>query len=327
MSAASAPSAPTTVAAAEAKEPVLQFAAGKSLPYRRRLAWTAGLVAAGFVVQVAFMDVLWGLPFLVAALVLGWVKGFDTRLDRRAYSADATWERVPFERVEEVLRLDREMTRWDASALDITSGAGVILWVLLSGAILGASFWATQAFDEAAGWIVGVDGALLLLVQWFSGMRTVDRRADLVLRASTLADVVARGLERIQEVGEVGAQMQMQGTGKDRVPVDVRMTISNPKAGPHFLGVQGQVVLNRVQGTPYPYFYAVVVSRPGKGLLAAAEQALPAPNVLVEAKRQGDVEIAVVRQETSKTSGYHTDPAAALRVLSTALDLTKAWLG
>lgn len=327
MSAASAPAKRTTVLAAERKEPVLEFAAGRRLSYGSRMAWTAGLVAAGFAVQVAFLNPWTGVPFLLAALVLAWVRGFDNRLDRRGYSADAAWERAPFEKVKEALTLDRFMRTWDASGLDITSGGGFVLWLLVLVAVVAAAALAAGEIGEAAGWIVGVDGAVLLLAQWFSGMRTIDRRPDLILKARTLVDVADAAEEEIRAVGTLSAQMRMEGEGEDRAPVDVRLGITNPDAGPDFLGVQGQVVLNRVQGTPYPYFYAVVVVRPGKGLLAAAKNANPPHGVIIEAKREADVEIAVVRQLTSKTSGYHTDAGQALRVLSVALTLARGWLG
>ena len=49
----------------------------------------------------------------------------------------------------------------------------------------------------------------------------------------------------------------------------------------------------------------------------------PAHNLLLEAKREGDVEIVVARRQTTKTGGYHTKPAMSRRIFSFALGLAR----
>ncbi len=316
-----------TVAAAEAKEPVLEFAAAKSLSYRRRMGWSLGLLAAGFALQVAFLSFLPGLPFLVAALVLSWVRGFDDRLDRRRYEPSEAWETVPFEKIEAIVQVERRLRRWDESAFDLSSGAGAALWLCLGLGVVGGAF----ALDAIAGrdvaLVAGLDGAILLLAQWFSGMRTIDRKPDLVLKARHLAGVGARMGERIASLGTLAGQLRLsQGGGRE--PVDARFVVRREGGPKPFLGLQAQVVLNRVQGRPFPYFYAVAVAKKGAGLAGAARRAKPPAGVVIEAdaEAEGDVEVAVVRQETTRTSGYHTDAAASDRVLGAALDLVEGWL-
>ena len=308
--------------ASEAKEPVVQFAVAKSMRYRARLAWVVGLFLAGVALQAAFLSFLPGLPFVVASVVLSWVVGFDNRLDRRGLPRSPTWESVPFEKVVEIVRLDAAMRRWDASAIDLTCPGGFATWTLAAAAVACATLLAGAVVAPAAAAIVAVDGAAVLL-QWFSGMRTLERRPDLVLKAEHVAAVVAGARAPIEAGGgKLKAQLQMVGHPDARGPEDVRIVVDlgTPE---RMLLVQGQVVLNRVQGRPYPYFYAVVVAPRGAGLCAATQKCVEPTELLVETSAEKDVDIVVVRQRTTKTSGYHTPPAVGAAVLATALALAR----
>ena len=61
-----------------------------------------------------------------------------------------------------------------------------------------------------------------------------------------------------------------------------------------------QVCINSVQGNDYPYFYCMLVAKPELGLL---ERPLASPprKVTVERNRQGEVDVVVIRQATTKT--------------------------
>ena len=312
--------------AAEAAEPVLEFTAVKGLSYRNRLAWTFGLAASGVVLQIAFLSVWPGLPFLAAAMLLSRVVGFDNRLDRRAPVMDGKWEAVPFDRVAEIRRLDASISKWDRSAIDVTSPGGFLLLLVLAVVLAIASGALGEAAGAAAGWILLIDGALLLLSHWFSGIRTVFRQPDLVLKAKALEEVVEDLEEAIAAYGEATGMLLMSGDGDGRLPVDARLSL-RPKSPPDpVTGVQGQVVLNRVQGTPYPYFYAGVLGAEGSGLGKLAKKAKPPVGVLIEAVEAKDVEAGVVRQETTRTSGYHVKRHRAEELLKTALALASRHL-
>jgi hypothetical protein len=49
----------------------------------------------------------------------------------------------------------------------------------------------------------------------------------------------------------------------------------------------------------------------------------PGPGMVREFKRQGNVDVLVIRQETTKRSGYHTDEAVALRIFEVGLHLAE----
>jgi len=78
-----------------------------------------------------------------------------------------------------------------------------------------------------------------------------------------------------------------------------------------------------VQGRSYPYFYAVLVARRGFGLDRAKDGYRPPPTVTTEHNLQDKVEVLVIRQTTTKTSGYHTELEDAVRILHDAVDVAE----
>ena len=117
------------------------------------------------------------------------------------------------------------------------------------------------------------------------------RQADLVIKAEHALAVMRTMRADVEKEGELRVQLRMGGKTDDRAPTDLKLSIQYPEAPAHFLGVQAQIVLNRVQGRPYPYFYAVVLAREGHGLFAAAKRVQLPGSVIREKKSQGDVEV------------------------------------
>lgn len=308
---------------AEALEPTLRFSLFKGASYRRRLLIVGLLAAAGLVLQIVFFSFWAGAPFLVAAVVGSWVVGLDSQLDKRSFHHDIAWETAPFDRVATILRLDRAGRRWDFSLLDISNPTGCGVFVALMAGAFALVLLAEAQAGRSAAMIVGGDFVLLILAQWFSGMRSRYRQADLVIKAEHVLAVMRTMREEVEREGELRAQLRMGGRDEKRAPSDLKISVHYPKAPAHFLGVQAQIVLNRVQGRPYPYFYAVVVTRLGHGLFAAARSVALPPGVILETKTQKDVDVAIVRQHTTRTSGYHTKPNVSCRILRTALAIAR----
>jgi hypothetical protein len=91
--------------------------------------------------------------------------------------------------------------------------------------------------------------------------------------------------------------------GKEtKVPIDVKFCVKIQNQHPDFLGLYGQIVIN----VGYPYFYVVLVTREGYGLQEMCESYTPPDNITKEYKVEEDVEVLVIRQTTTKTSGYQT---------------------
>ncbi|HBP21921.1 MAG TPA: hypothetical protein DEA08_29570 [Planctomycetes bacterium] len=313
------------VIAAETKQPLLQFSWFKSLPYAKRLWLMAGFAAAGLAIQAYTLVPWYGLPLLLATVVLGWVVGFDNRLDRRGLKVDSAWEDVPYERVRELEELHDRMHRWDVSPFDLSNGLGLFTFLLLAGATVFLAMEGDDHGGEQVALIVAVDVVLLLGSQWLSGMRTLFTQPDLMIKVDHFRKALGYVKSEAEALGVLRAQLLMSGKGEERSPGDLKVSLQVTDAPEGFLGVQAQVVLNRVQGTPFPYLYAVVVARPGLNVNQIARELdgqLP-KGVILESKRQDGVEIAIVRQQTTRTSGYHTKPAASGRILRKAFSIAR----
>lgn len=303
----------------------LEFKSFRSLDYRSRWLWMAGLVVAGLAAQAAFLSPWPGVPFLIGAVVLSWVVGFDAKVDRRSFHHDQAWETVPFERIAEIEKLDRKVQRWDASALDV-SGCGAVVFLVVGAACVAAWALLREVVGPSVGAIVAVDAGLLLLPQWFSGMRGAFRQPDLMIKVEHVREVVRRAGPSIAKHGTLKAILLMSGKDESRVPIDLKIAVVPEDAPEGFHGVQGQVVLNRVQGKPHPYFYCVVVAKEGSDLLRVAESVPKPAGILDEWKRENGVDVSVIRQRTTRTSGYHTKPARSAEILATALEVASRFV-
>jgi hypothetical protein len=113
---------------------------------------------------------------------------------------------------------------------------------------------------------------------------------------------------------------RMQGEEGSRIPTDARVFLRFPDGPDDFLGLQFQVSINDVQGTKYPYLYAVLVAKESFGLLAHVPTVEDlADGLTVETTREDDVDVIVIRQHTTKKSGYHTNRGAVARIARAAL--------
>jgi hypothetical protein len=299
---------------------VVVFKVWKSLGYRSRLLLGFGLIGVGLVIQLITESFWGGAVPLAAGNLLLLVNGYDNRVDFGTFQHDTHWERVEVERLETLRELDSRIKKWDADALDVTSGRGAFAGLLVAaglavGAWFGPGYWR----------ILALDGLLLLIPHWVTGVRRILRTPKLLVRVDTIRAVLDSAAPRLAP-HQVELMMLLRGGGEPKsgnLPEDVKFKID--LAGHHedFLGLYGQVVINEVQGSSYPYFYVVIVGRNGYGL-ERLEGSFEAPQgMTTEFTRQGNVEVFVLRQETTKTSGYHTTSAKAAQIFAQGLDVAE----
>jgi len=82
-----------------------------------------------------------------------------------------------------------------------------------------------------------------------------------------------------------------------------------------------------VQGTSYPYLYCVLIAQSKAGLFRKHKKLIDTfkdPHVVIQATYSSEVDVLVIRQKTTRTSGYHTKIYAAHELVKKAIDLTRA---
>lgn len=271
-----------------------------SLTYGKRMALSFGLIAAGMLTQWLTATVVPGvLPLLLGNLFL-LVKGYDNRVDYAAFSTSADWQAVDAARFSDMKKLETRLKRWDRSALDITNRLGFIIFALMSFALLIAS-----DITDGLKNILVVDAALLLLPHWLFGIRRILLLPKLLIKTELLNKLL-KIIENSARGDQAEPLMLLEGNGDKRLPKDVKLKVIPKNPHKDFLGLYCQVVVNDVQGRSYPYFYVVLVAREGYGLEQAFERLQLPKGIIKEYTPQQGVEVIVIRQHTTRTSGYHT---------------------
>lgn len=296
--------------------PIVVFKVWPSLAYRTRLLSAFILIGAGLVAQFVTASFVWGTPLIVAGTLLMLVSGYDNRVDFGKFDPAAEWVPVEPEKLAELRGLDRRIRRWDISALDVSNPLGAVIFVL---AVLGLA--AVAWFFPGPVRILALDAALLLLPHWLTGLRMVLRLPKLLVKVDLL-----QGLFAACESGLSGHRVRLLmllGGADARIPEDVKFRVDPAGKPDNFLGLHGQVVLNEVQGRSYPYFYVVLVARLGYGLREIHGRHRASGGLTQEFSRQDEVEVLVLRQTTTKTSGYHTDLHVATAILREGLALAE----
>ena len=240
------------------------------------------------------------------------IKGYN--LKPSGGVAGGTWEKTTRDRFREVARHEKSVRKWDETFSDITCVWGFISLL----AIIGISvfiLWKLNSNPATMNWtaVFGIDAAVLLIPHWVTGLRKSWR--PVALRQQVEALEVALSL--IDFLDDPPCQIQpmfeMAGEGQTRVPVGARTFIRFPDGPEDFLGLQFQVALNDVQGTKHPYLYAVLVARKSFGLLEGNRSKKIDSQLMgltVESNSEEEVDVIVIRQHTTKTSGYHTKKRA-----------------
>jgi hypothetical protein len=232
------------------------------------------------------------------------------------------WRGAEAEHLAKVIRINDKSKSWDQSFLDVTCGLGCLGFILAVGAVIGGTMILGAMDQESLALTWLLDGSILLPPHWITGVRSVLTNDPLTVKARMLLEVVNAWQPEARPGEKMLPQMEVLNTPDGQIPMDAKMVLQMESLGKDFLGLQIQVCLNNVQGADYPYLYCVLVARPA---LKINQQLSPeAPSgIVVEPKSQEDVEILIVRQFTTKTSGYHTDTATALRIFNYALDLAR----
>jgi len=300
----------------------IHFWFARSLSYGARFQTILVLLTAGFVTQVVSLrydrieGVALGAFFLLCATALSLVRGYTNK--PFSLSGSTEWRSAEAEHLARIIRISHKAKQWDQSFLDVTCVWGCLGFLLAAGGACGgaAALFVTGQDTLALIWFVDI--CVLLLPHWITGVRRVLTNDPLTLKARMLLKILNSWKPGAAEDEKMVPQMEVLNTPDGQMPRDAKLVLQMDRLGESFLGVQIQVVLNNVQGSDFPYLYCVLVARPE---LRIHEQLDPNPphNIVAEPKRQKDVDILIIRQHTTKKSGYHTNPQAAKRIFGYAL--------
>lgn len=296
---------------------IVVFLLWQSLSYRKRLVLAFGLILAGFAVQaVSGLFLPGALPVLAGNLLL-LVKGYNNRVDFGRYDAAAAWEAAGVEKLDELISLDRRIRQWDSSLLDVSNlGGGCLFAGVL--AALGLAAMATGGFAR----VLALDAMVLLLPHWITGIQSTLLLPRLLVKVKTVRELLDDAGQQLKD-HRVELMVLLKGKEK-RLPDDIKLRVTLKGQHRDFLGLHAQVVVNAVNGTSHPYLYVVLIAKKGYGLRSAFEGHRAGPGLVKELKDQDEVQVLVIRQQTTARSGYSTDRQAACRIFLEGLSLAQA---
>ncbi|MHC5038014.1 MAG: hypothetical protein ACYTHM_11925 [Planctomycetota bacterium] len=323
---------PNELAAEPAPAVTYHFGGGMGLT--TRLVVGGSLLALGTFLPFLFLPwVIGGGMILTGAFLLAPKGMTNTPPVRRG---EGEWKEVSEEEIARIKNLARRSKAWGLFPLDGNTASGLLLLAGIAGATLLGAFLLVPdrwRFSPEFLWrspsthlpvIFVLDIALLALPLWFSGLKRRYAPTDLLLKIEALENILHRLEVFPVPDWRVKTLLEFFPCGKGSIPADARLNLAPESPPPDFIGIQIQVSLNQVQGTKYPYLYAVVLAREGFGLFDAERP--HAVKEVFEQERSEDVDVIVVRQQTTKTSGYHTKAKDQIRVFETAFALAESAL-
>lgn len=307
-----------------AEQGIVVFKIWKSLPYKIRILLGAGLVLIGLFVQLYLQDLVPGVAVVFIGNLFLLPRGFDNRVKIGTYKPKSGWEQVAEHKLTEFLALEKKIRRWDKSAIDISNGLGFFTLLILLG-VLALLFWQSQELRSKRIEILVINAAVLFIPFWFTGLRSTFTMPDVTRKIKLILKLLSQPVikERLKP-HDVDHFFLLGGKKDTRIPLDVKFRVNINDRHKDFLGLYGQIVLNHVQSTPYPYFYVVLVAKKGFGLEEVYKNYLHDPRKLVkEYKVQEDVEVLVIRQNTRMARGYYTKEKQIVAILLDGLQLAE----
>jgi hypothetical protein len=298
---------------------------------RRRLLVVGILLLGGLAVQTFLVGFL-GTLLLVFGVALAVPRGvFNSPESERGKSE---WKNVTAEQFRELFALEAESTRWAVCNLDINCVRGFLFFlgtaaaggaaVLVLTLLQGGWSWQKALLEPMPGLraeLLAVDAVVLWVPVWIFGQRWSWKPADLLTKVRALHTILSRARQVPDPEADVSPMLEVRTVPGGTLPVDARLFVTRKDAPSEFIGVQVQVSLNKVQNVSYPYLYAVVIAREEFGL--SAEDFWFSKDVVEFEDADDEVDVLVIRQKTSKTSGYHTKEPDQIRIFEEAMDVAR----
>jgi len=287
---------------------------------RLRGAVSAMLIAAGFLIQLSTHNILAGMPFIVLCVLLNLIRNVAVK---RVAGEELQWQEVIPQKIDQVLEHCRRIKKFRSQNMGCF--IGLVVAIIFVGGFL---FPLLEHISLPFPLVAAIVNALIL----FSGLILSGRRSAwmpnaLDIKTEIVKNIIESPLIKSDPSLKAIPFLEIGRAGKGAFPNDVRVLIKFKDAPDEFIGLQGQISINTVKSRSYPYFYVVLIARPGFGLFdkfKSLKVSLDA--VTLEQKKTKEVDVIVLRQTTTKTSGYHTDQRMQEYILTEGIKAAKSLL-
>ena len=301
------------------KQGDIKFIFAKKIPYGIRMKGIFVLFLLGLLCQL-FLNFWLGLFLLALGTGLSLIKGYE---HKPQMIGQEEWTQVTPDEYSKIKSKQKQLKKWDLDCFDITNPLGgclflflgvfcFILWVsfLGNGYSTLASFWAWDAF-------------IILTPHWLTGVKSFLKKDRLLIKIGLL-EMILKYLEGPSDIQVLPMLSTKKTKSEARVPLDARLLIRALDAPKYFLGLQIQISMNNVQGKDYPYLYCVLIAEKDKSFFQDYRSLIGNVKKLTFSKSiEQDVDVLVIRQKTTRTSGYYTNKRSSQYVVDSALQLMR----
>lgn len=302
------------------------------IPFAMRMLIVLVCICAGLFMQFFGGAILPGMFLILVGALMGVHRGIKTEVKVKGASNPA-WEKVTDVEWQRAIELQTRGRQWRNDISNIASAKGALFATIL-GIVFFAIFVSLIVVDEEDDALILTylgDSLILLLLLIPTGTLSAWTPPGLTVKMTAL-EGVRKHLQGSAERSELEispmfgfADATKENAGK-KVPVDAKLMIRLPGAPDTFYGVQVQCSINTVGSAPYPYLYGVVLFNPKHPL---NPKNLPGPkgrDLAFEPSQTAEAIVLVVRQRTTKTSGYHTPPKRQAEIVEAAIDVARRCL-
>lgn len=277
------------------------------------------LIGVGFLFQLTTRNILAGLPFIIACLVLNLLKGIKVK---RVTAKKLKWQEVTPVKIDQVIEQCKRIKQFRSKDAGCLIGAIVLL-------IFGFSFGLpliSLLIRLPFAFLATIANAIILFGGLaFSGRKSAWMPMALDIKADIVKRMIESALIKKYPAAQIIPYLEVGESKDGSFPNDTRLMVKFKDAPKDFIGLQGQISINSVKGRHYPYFYIVLIAKHSYSLLEKFGKR-SFDKLVVERKKTSEVDVIVIRQRTTKTSGYHTNIKVQDYTLKTGLQVVKSLL-
>ncbi|NLL29078.1 MAG: hypothetical protein GX259_09800 [Bacteroidales bacterium] len=287
------------------------------MPNQLRFLIFIALFGLGIYIQIITNSIWYGAICIACASLILLNKGVDSRLYIERFHHNAKWQTASRQQIQDIINMQKKLRRWDRSSFEISSCLGkLIFFIIIFISII--LFAISEGLNDLSIGIFTCDLLILFVPHFLSGYKHYDTNTKLLLYAKkclSIADMIANLYPKVN----VGFMTLLVERNKDKsvYPKEIKLKLTMGNSPTAFLGCYGQLSINEIGATSYPYFYTVLIFKPEFDLAEKHTKiTLTNKNILKEFSVNEGVEVLVLRQVTTRTSGYHTDDKAIRGILA-----------
>jgi len=284
---------------------------------------TVLLIFIGYLFQITSRNILAGLPFIFFCVILNLIRNFSLK---RIQPLKMEWKEVTPERIEQVYQHCQRLKKIQGGNWGCVIFFIAIFFVVFFGLPLLEFLARTFIKDSESSFAIIaliIDSLIIFAGLLFCGRRSVWIPNNLDVKIPIIKRVLNHPVFIKDPTIKIIPYLEIGETKQGSFPNDTRILIRFKDAPEDFIGLQFQISINDVQGKKYPYCYSVVIAKKSFSLFQKFKP-VSLPRLTIERETSEDVEVIIIRQTTTKNSGYHTNESTQDYILTNSINIVKS---